>query len=312
VGSTDAELRDDLAYSILNTWIDSKAHDGKRLSTRTPRNDSRGAIYEDVLYGMGEMLITLPLAFNTGPPLLTGDIGAVICMKSSCWSLRRALIMPWENVPSRPTGLPTQKTGSPTSTALSSPNGSDRVLSLETRSPTKSCRASKFSLFDAVGYFLFSGIGNIGDWATVVGGWQPAWAWCLVLISTGTITYFLLFVPWCLWELRPFLGRDPKSRLRRVRRLTVVHYLTTQDYSIVNWRRGARTDGALQVRRTGQSWADSVDGPRCVIHHVGMRKALVPDALVHGEIKVFGRGLALFVGSLADVVRFAIFGLVRG
>jgi len=42
-------------------------------------------------------LITLPLAFNTGPPLLTGDIGAVICMKSSCWSLRRALIMPWEN-----------------------------------------------------------------------------------------------------------------------------------------------------------------------------------------------------------------------
>ena len=34
-----------------------------------------------------------------------------------------------------------------------------------------------FNLFDAGGYFLFSGVGNIGDWAAVVAGWHPAWAW---------------------------------------------------------------------------------------------------------------------------------------
>ena len=33
-----------------------------------------------------------------------------------------------------------------------------------------------FNLFGVGGYFLFSGIGNIGDWAEVVAGWQPAWA----------------------------------------------------------------------------------------------------------------------------------------
>ncbi len=34
-----------------------------------------------------------------------------------------------------------------------------------------------FNLFGVGGYFLFSGIGNIGDWAAVVAGWQSAWAW---------------------------------------------------------------------------------------------------------------------------------------
>ena len=52
-----------------------------------------------------------------------------------------------------------------------------------------------FNLFDAGGYFLFSGVGNFGDWAAVVGEWQPAWAWRVGLIALGTVTYFFLFVP---------------------------------------------------------------------------------------------------------------------
>jgi len=90
-----------------------------------------------------------------------------------------------------------------------------------------------FSLFDAGGYFLFSGIGNIGDWAAVVAGWQPAWAWRVGLTVLGMVTYFLLFVPLCLRELRPFLGRDQKSRLRRARQLTLVPYLTSGILSCV-------------------------------------------------------------------------------
>lgn len=83
-----------------------------------------------------------------------------------------------------------------------------------------------FNLLDAGGYFLFSGIGNFGDWAEVVAGWQPAWAWRAGLVALGTVTYFLLFVPLCLLELRPFLGKDAEIRVRRARRLTVVPYLT--------------------------------------------------------------------------------------
>jgi len=83
-----------------------------------------------------------------------------------------------------------------------------------------------FNLFKAGGYFLFSGIGNFGDWAAVVAGWQPAWAWRGGLIALGIVTYFLLFVPLCLQELRPFLGRHTEIRVRRARQLTLVPYLT--------------------------------------------------------------------------------------
>jgi hypothetical protein len=44
-----------------------------------------------------------------------------------------------------------------------------------------------FNLLDAGGYFLFSGIGNIGDWAAVVAGWQPAWAWRVGLTVVGAL-----------------------------------------------------------------------------------------------------------------------------
>jgi hypothetical protein len=90
-----------------------------------------------------------------------------------------------------------------------------------------------FNLFDAGGYFLFSGVGNFGDWAVVVAGWQPAWAWRVGLIALGTVTYFFLFVPLCLRELRPFLGRDDRIRVGRARELTLTPYLTAGILSCV-------------------------------------------------------------------------------
>ena len=82
------------------------------------------------------------------------------------------------------------------------------------------------NLFGVGGYFLFSGIGNIGDWAAVVAGLQPAWAWRVGLAALGIVAYFFLFVPLSLRELRPFLGKDAKVRVRRARRLTLVPYIT--------------------------------------------------------------------------------------
>ena len=84
-----------------------------------------------------------------------------------------------------------------------------------------------FNLFDAGGYFLFSGVGNFGDWAAVVAGWHPAWAWRIGLVALGTLSYFLLFVPLCLRELRPFLSKDPLIRVARARRITLLPYWTT-------------------------------------------------------------------------------------
>jgi hypothetical protein len=83
-----------------------------------------------------------------------------------------------------------------------------------------------FNLFDAGGYFLFSGVGNIGDWADVIAGWSPVGAWRAGLIVVGIGTYFFLFVPLCLRALRAFIGRDREMRVRRARLLTLTPYFT--------------------------------------------------------------------------------------
>jgi hypothetical protein len=90
-----------------------------------------------------------------------------------------------------------------------------------------------FNLFDVGGYFLFSGVGNVGDWAAVVAGWQPAWACRVGLAALGIVSYFFLLVPLSLCELRPFLGKDTNTRVWRARRLTLVPYLTAGVLSCV-------------------------------------------------------------------------------
>lgn len=47
-----------------------------------------------------------------------------------------------------------------------------------------------FNLFDGTGYFLFSGVTDFGDWATVIHPMHPHWAWRLALIVVGVAAYF--------------------------------------------------------------------------------------------------------------------------
>jgi len=84
-----------------------------------------------------------------------------------------------------------------------------------------------FNLFDAGGYFLFSGVGNFGDWAVVIQGLHPAWIWRTGLVVLGIVTYFFCFVPLSLYESRPFLGKHPENRLRRGRQLMLIPYFTS-------------------------------------------------------------------------------------
>jgi hypothetical protein len=76
----------------------------------------------------------------------------------------------------------------------------------------------------AAGYFLFSGVGNIGDWADVIQGMEPAWLWHVALTLVGGVSYTLL-VWHSLLELRPFLG-DRDWRHGGAKDLTIIPYLT--------------------------------------------------------------------------------------
>jgi hypothetical protein len=88
------------------------------------------------------------------------------------------------------------------------------------------------NLFAVGGYFLFSGVGNIGDWADVMRDVHPMWLWRIGLAVLGAVLYgFSMWVS--LLELRPFLGRVVSQRVRRARQITLTPYLTNGILSCV-------------------------------------------------------------------------------
>src|SRR5262249_123547 len=51
--------------------------------------------------------------------------------------------------------------------------------------------AMTVNLYAGTGYFLFSGIGGIGDWAAFIEGLGRPWAWRIALAILGGVTYAL-------------------------------------------------------------------------------------------------------------------------
>jgi len=85
--------------------------------------------------------------------------------------------------------------------------------------------AMTVNLFTATGYFLFSGIGDIGDWGEFIRGLGPQWAWRIGLTIFGAVAYFLA-ARLSLFELRPLIGSDLRERYQRARRLQTIPYFT--------------------------------------------------------------------------------------
>jgi len=79
------------------------------------------------------------------------------------------------------------------------------------------------NLFTTTGYFLFSGIGGIGDWAAFIQGLGPQWVWRIALAIFGAGTY-LLAARISLLELRPLIGSHKEQRYRRAVRLASIPY----------------------------------------------------------------------------------------
>ncbi len=79
------------------------------------------------------------------------------------------------------------------------------------------------NLYTATGYFLFSGIGGIGDWGEFIQGLGPQWLWRIGLTIFGAATY-LLAAHSGLLELRPLIGSDKEQSYQRAVRLSAVPY----------------------------------------------------------------------------------------
>jgi len=70
------------------------------------------------------------------------------------------------------------------------------------------------NLFTGTGYFLFSGVANFGDWAAVIRGLEPHWAWRVALIAVG-VAWYTASMRLVARELEPFNAPDA-GRMRRL------------------------------------------------------------------------------------------------
>jgi hypothetical protein len=83
--------------------------------------------------------------------------------------------------------------------------------------------AMTVNLFTGTGYFVFSGIGGIGDWGAFIQGFGSQWLWRIGLTLLGAATY-LLAARVSLLELCPLIGSDTKGRYLRAVRLSAIPY----------------------------------------------------------------------------------------
>ena len=84
--------------------------------------------------------------------------------------------------------------------------------------------AMTVNLFTATGYFLFSGIGGIGDWGAFIRGLGPQWIWRIGLTLCGAVSYFLVALL-SLLELRPLIGSNPQRYERAVRLSRIPYFV---------------------------------------------------------------------------------------
>ena len=75
------------------------------------------------------------------------------------------------------------------------------------------------------GYFMFSGITDVGDWAVVIDGWEPKWLWRVLMTIAGTL-FFMLFIRLALQAFGKMVGGEADEQIRRANKLFIISYVT--------------------------------------------------------------------------------------
>ena len=81
------------------------------------------------------------------------------------------------------------------------------------------------NLLYGAGYWMFSGIGNIGDMAAVIHGWQPAWLWRVLMTIVGS-GMFMFFIWLALREFGKRVGGEPTEQIQRANKISLLSYFT--------------------------------------------------------------------------------------
>jgi hypothetical protein len=172
-----------------------------------------------------------------------------------------------------------------------------------------------FNLFTGTGYFFFSGVTNFGDWAAVIAGLEPHWAWRTGLVIVGAGAYYgaimavgiglVRYVGVELGEARGAgAAKNAKEASRRMWRLTLIPYFTAIVLLTV-----AGLLNPLGMQLVWESALPSTAGADCGL--IWMKyyvpKRTVPEVKVEEVRRSWG-----WVGAAAVVAGVFIFVLGRG
>ena len=80
------------------------------------------------------------------------------------------------------------------------------------------------NLLQAAGYWMYSGVSNIGDWAEVVRGLTPVWVWHAALFVVGAVAYWLA-ARWTMGQLGRRLRTSGAARVADANRYSITAYI---------------------------------------------------------------------------------------
>jgi hypothetical protein len=80
--------------------------------------------------------------------------------------------------------------------------------------------------FYAAGYWIFSGLSNIGDLAVVIRGWQPNWLWRVLMTIIG-VMLFVFFIRLGLQEFGKMVGGEAEEQFHRANKLFFLSYIVS-------------------------------------------------------------------------------------
>ncbi|HEY1905959.1 MAG TPA: hypothetical protein VGG91_07955 [Myxococcaceae bacterium] len=160
------------------------------------------------------------------------------------------------------------------------------------------------------GYLLFSGLGNIGDWAEVIRGMEPPLAWRAVLTITGALLYGWVAPRLLMPPLEPFLGAGPEERQARVRTLTLLPYLVGGLTFVVAGLLNPHGVYLVLISAVAASFGGTsllAWYPALWARRPPVAPAAVPLGVSRSRVWLAGAAIALvfFVGVLGPGVRFA-------
>jgi hypothetical protein len=164
------------------------------------------------------------------------------------------------------------------------------------------------NLYVGTGYFLYSGLSNIGDWANVIAGLPGHWLWRGLLALLGGASYFLC-VRMMLAKVTPLTGGDPALRYRRANLLMLIPYFAGAVMGVVAGALNPQAKALLLISAVAASlggtsglawgpqllrdpdWLVSSTAPAPILRHWGWIAAGFLIAVVF--VVILGPGLKL-------------------